>query len=84
MLLYFQTELQQELCSSISNLTNHIDSIEDGIYMFESKLGEIVKAHDELVGAHDEQMETIHKLQLKVADLKNTEKISNLRVSLRQ
>lgn len=68
MLPSLQTGLQQELHSSISYLTNHIDSIEDHTYMFESQLGKVVKEHDELVDAHDKQMEAIHKLQLKVAD----------------
>lgn len=39
--------------------------------MLESHIEEVVTAHDELVDTHDEQMEMIHKLQLKVADLKN-------------
>lgn len=41
---------------------------------------EIVKAHDEIVDVHEEQMETIHKLQLKVANLEDHSRRNNIKL----
>lgn len=40
----------------------------------------MVKAHDEIVDAHEEQAEQIRKLQLKMADLEDRSRQNNLKI----
>lgn len=68
-LLSLQAGLQSELRSSVSHLSNRMEDIKDRTDHLESQLGVVIKAHNKIVDAHDEQADTICKLQLKVEDL---------------
>lgn len=68
MLHSLQAGLHAKLRSSVSKLTNGMD-FEDRTEDWETQLEVVIKAHDEMVDAHEEHAETIHKLQSKVADL---------------
>lgn len=80
MLLSLQAGLQSELRSSVSHLTDRMEDIEIRTEQLETQMAAVIKAHDEIIDAHEDRADTIRKLQLKVADLKDRSRRNNIKI----
>lgn len=68
-LLSLQAGLNMEPRSSINHLNTRLKCLEERSDHIEFQISEMVKLHNEVINAHNDQAEMIQKLQLKVVDL---------------
>lgn len=80
MLLSLQSGLHKELRASINHLATRVGGLEERSHNMELQISEMVAAHNEVVDVHELQAETIHKLQIKVEDLKDRSRRNNIKL----
>lgn len=79
MLLTLQKDLHRELQLSVSQIHDRVDCLEGRAHLLEDSMHDHVRAHNELLDAHEHHASEIHHMKLKLADLEDRSRRNNIK-----